>query len=167
MTAYDPDGPGGQGSLLIVGGGFNSADGNESIRKIAAWDGQTWSAMGSGMSGGTPSSTVRALVVWDPDESGPEPGSLYAGGEFTVADGHIVNRIARWNGSIWQPLGSGMDSHVYCMTIYDGELIVGGNFTHYRFRCNVGLAEALQFTRFRVNPLVASRSAHGTSTTSS
>jgi hypothetical protein len=67
--------------------------------------------------------TVYAVTTWDPDGAGPQPMLLVAGGNFT-------NRIARWNGSSWQPLGTGMNSTVYALTVYDGELIAGGQFTN-------------------------------------
>jgi len=47
---------------------------------------------------------VSALTVFD-DGSGP---ALYAGGAFTTAGGVVVNGIAKWNGSSWSQLGSGM-----------------------------------------------------------
>ena len=34
---------------------------------------------------------------------------LYAGGYFTTAGGSAANDIAKWNGSSWSALGSGMD----------------------------------------------------------
>jgi hypothetical protein len=37
--------------------------------------------------------------------------------------------IARWNGTTWQPLGSGMDYTVAALTVYNGELIAGGYFS--------------------------------------
>ena len=53
--------------------------------------------------------TVRALTVFD-DGSGP---ALYAGGAFTTAGGVAANHIAKWNGSSWSALGSGMNgAHV-------------------------------------------------------
>ncbi len=48
---------------------------------------------------------------------------------FTKAGGVDVNRIARWDGNNWQPLGSGMSNDVYALTVYNGELIAGGYFT--------------------------------------
>jgi hypothetical protein len=64
---------------------------------------------------------VDALKVYN--------GELMAGGDFTVAGGATCNSIARWNGSAWQPLRSGMDDCVYALTGYNGELVAGGSFT--------------------------------------
>jgi hypothetical protein len=68
---------------------------------------------------------VSALTVYN--------GELIAGGVFTAAGGVDASKIARWNGSIWQPLGSGMlgggsYAGVYALTVYNGELIAGGYF---------------------------------------
>jgi hypothetical protein len=65
---------------------------------------------------------VRALVV---DGS----GNLYAGGQFTTAGGVAANRIAKWNGSSWSALGTGMDGTVYALALDPaGNLIAGGAF---------------------------------------
>lgn len=79
-----------------------------------------WSAIfgPSGMNG-----EVRA-VAFGPD------GSLYAGGTFTSAGGVPANRIARWDGTSWHPLGSGMDNIVSALVVgTNGSLYAGGNFT--------------------------------------
>ena len=34
--------------------------------------------------------------------------NLYAGGYFTMAGGVVVNNMAKWDGSAWSALGSGM-----------------------------------------------------------
>jgi hypothetical protein len=67
---------------------------------------------------------VGALTVYN--------GDLIAGGGFTTAGGTPANKIARWNGSTWAPLGSGVSgglSKVHALAVYNGELIAGGNFT--------------------------------------
>jgi len=56
-------------------------------------------------------------------------GNLIAGGRFTTADGgSSANYIASWNGFTWSPLGSGMNSWVIALTVYNCNLIAGGNF---------------------------------------
>ena len=47
---------------------------------------------------------VRALAVFD-DGSGP---ALYVGGEFTAAAGLMASNIAKWDGSRWSAVGSGL-----------------------------------------------------------
>ena len=64
---------------------------------------------------------VKALV-WDGT-------NLYAGGIFTVIGGVATNRIAKWDGSAWSALGSGMNSDVYALAWDGANLYAGGYFT--------------------------------------
>jgi hypothetical protein len=72
---------------------------------------------------------VSALTVFD-DGTGP---ALYAGGEFTTAGGVPAHGIARWDGTAWSSLGSGMNDWVRALTVFDDgtgpALYAGGNFT--------------------------------------
>ena len=46
-----------------------------------------------------------------------------------MAGNKSVNNIARWDGSNWYPVGTGITGHdadVECMIIYKGDLYVGG-----------------------------------------
>jgi hypothetical protein len=57
-------------------------------------------------------------------------GDLVAAGTFTIAGGTPANRIARWNGSAWSPLSSGMNNAVYALAVMpNGDLVAGGLFT--------------------------------------
>ena len=66
---------------------------------------------------------VNALAVSGSD--------LYAGGEFTTAGGVSANNIAKWNGSAWSALGTGMNgvSTVNALAVIGGDLYAGGYFT--------------------------------------
>jgi hypothetical protein len=66
-------------------------------------------------------STVNALAV-----NGTE---LYAGGGFTTAGGVGVNYIAKWNGTSWSALGSGMNVAPLALAVIGTDLYAGGNFT--------------------------------------
>ncbi|MFN5956748.1 MAG: hypothetical protein ACK462_02265, partial [Planctomyces sp.] len=57
-------------------------------------------------------------------------GDLIASGLFTNAGGVPANRIARWNGSAWSSLGSGLNGTASALTtLPSGDLIAGGGFT--------------------------------------
>lgn len=124
LASYD-DGSG-SGPSLVVGGEFTSAGGAVAGR-LAKWQSGAWSLVGGHLQ-----STVRALQVYD-DGVGDEP-ALYAGGSFTTAAGVPVNRIARWDGSVWSPLSTGVQLPVFALAVYDdgaGEppaLYAGGGF---------------------------------------
>jgi hypothetical protein len=67
------------------------------------------------------SSTVFALAVSGTD--------LFAGGAFTTAGGSAANRIAKWDGSAWMTLGSGLNNTVNTLAISGTNLFAGGLFT--------------------------------------
>jgi len=82
--------------------------------------GETWSPLGSGMD-----KEVYALAF-------DSNGNLYVGGSFTTAGGVTANRIAKWDGTSWSALGSGVnDGDVSALAVDDdsGNLYVGGSFT--------------------------------------
>lgn len=110
---------------LYVGGSFSSAGaGTTSISTngIAAWSGNTWSALENGM--GT--STVKALALFD--------GDLYAGGAFANMGGVTVSNVARWNGTAWEGLAAGVSGgtvpsvNTLLGSDTDHALYVGGSF---------------------------------------
>jgi len=110
-----------------VGGSFTSASG-VSVSRIAKWDGSTWSALGSGLSGSSSSATVAAIVLNGND--------VYAGGSFTNADGIYAPGIAKWNGTSWSTLGSGLYFSVsagagscFAVALSGNDLFVGGSFS--------------------------------------
>ena len=123
MAVFDD----GAGPDLYVGGTFTRA-GGLTTNRIARWTGSAWQSFGSGVSGGS-SPQVRALTVFD-DGSG---AALYVGGLFTTAGASTtVNHIAKWNGSSWSALGTGMGSTVSALTVHDdgsgSALFAGGAF---------------------------------------
>ena len=76
------------GGDLYVGGAFRWPSGVTGPNHIAKWDGISWSALGSGVSGmDLPNSWVRALAM-----SG---NHLYVGGNFTIAGDKVSAYIAK------------------------------------------------------------------------
>ena len=131
----------GNGPALYAGGEFTHA-GGVSANRIAKWDGAAWSPLGNGVSGASfpHDPEVRALAVFD----GGGGLELYAGGEFAFAGGVSANRIAKWDGAAWSPLGNGVSGpnfpdapEVRALAVYDAglgggpELFVGGGFTNF------------------------------------
>ncbi|MEN0004153.1 MAG: T9SS type A sorting domain-containing protein [Bacteroidota bacterium] len=79
----------------------------------------TWGPLGNGVVGGS----CRALAIG-------ANGELFAGGFFTTAGGQPASRIAKWDGSGWTPLGSGLAGPCFALAIgTNGELFAGGSFT--------------------------------------
>jgi hypothetical protein len=73
---------------------------------------------------------VNASVAWDPDgDGGSIPQQLVIGGTFTQAGGATVNRIARWDGSRWIPLGNGFNGTVHDLAVVGNTLYAAGAFT--------------------------------------
>jgi Rax2 C-terminal beta propeller domain/FlgD Ig-like domain/Domain of unknown function (DUF5122) beta-propeller len=66
-------------------------------------------------------------------------GELVAAGSFIFADGQDVHHIARWDGSRWQPLGTGLgysdenlderNAWATSLLVHQDDLYVGGEFT--------------------------------------
>jgi len=56
-------------------------------------------------------------------------GDLYAGGQFFTAGGTSAFRIAKWDGSAWSALGTGMNGTVWAVALSGGDLYAGGDFT--------------------------------------
>ncbi len=116
LTMWDPDGPGPQPAMVVVGGTFTTA-GGLTVNNIARWSGSSWYPLGTGTSG-----AVNALTTLP-------NGDLVAGGSFLTAGGVTVNRIARWDGTAWHALGTGTSAAVQALTaLPNGDLIAGGTF---------------------------------------
>ncbi|RPJ26484.1 MAG: hypothetical protein EHM35_14855 [Planctomycetaceae bacterium] len=67
--------------------------------------------------------SVRAAVV-------DSAGTLYIGGDFTIVGNTLANYVARWDGTNWSALGSGMNTNVAALAILGNDLYAGGWFTN-------------------------------------
>lgn len=91
-----------------------------SLAAIAAeFSDANWISMG-----GIPGTdgSVKAAAV---DES----GDLYIGGSFTLVGDVFATNIAKWNGSNWSALGSGVNNSVNALAVSGSDLYAGGYFT--------------------------------------
>lgn len=86
---------------LILGGSFTNLGGATGDR-VVSWDGTTYNNLATGIANGT----VNTLAV-------AQTTLLFAAGTFT----NPASRIAQWNGSIWSPLGTGLDNSVNALVV--------------------------------------------------
>ena len=114
------------GADIYIGGDFRVAS-NGPANYVAKWDGTAWRSLGTGPANGM-NGRVNALAV-------APNGDVYAGGDFTQAVGIAANRVARWDGMAWSPLGTGVaigsmfPSGIYAVAVAaNGDVYVGGIF---------------------------------------
>jgi hypothetical protein len=104
-------------SLVVV---VNDANAVYPVRIDPTFSDANWISMNPSIPGAD--SWISAAVV---DDS----GSLYIGGSFTVVGDVVANYIAKWNGSSWSALGSGLNSIVYALAVSGSDVYAGGLFT--------------------------------------
>jgi uncharacterized repeat protein (TIGR01451 family) len=139
----------GRPAELYVAGIFANA-GGQPANKIARWNGASWSAVGTGITG----SQVNALTTFD-DGGGQ---ALIAGGLFTQAGSVAVNGVARFRSGAWSAMGS-LAGGPFAFALHDAgtgagtELYSAGTFTGGVARWN-GTAWSTVGTGF-ANPVFA------------
>lgn len=107
---------------LVVGGDFETA-GTRIVNNIARWNGTSWVTMGAGLE-----FPVRSLVVFD--------DQLIAVGTKTIQTYYGViwkAIVAAWNGAEWvhlPALTGSQNSYAYTTVVFDGKLVVAGEFSH-------------------------------------
>lgn len=90
-----------------------------SLSGIGRFDGVQFQPLGKGVNNGM----VRCMQEYN--------GSLYIGGNFVTVDSVLnARRIARWDGSQWHKIGTGLTgglTNLYAMTVFNGELYIAGD----------------------------------------
>jgi hypothetical protein len=105
----------------IYAGGHLRVNGNPVIEGIAKLHGDSWKSLGAGVSSG-----VECLAVFR--------GEVYAGGTiYTIPGVPPANwpskHIAKWDGTAWTGLGTGVNSPVFALAASGNHLYAGGSFT--------------------------------------
>lgn len=152
---------------LIAGGSFTEIDG-VAARHIARWDGPGWASIGAPanttetarMAAGADElfifDAMTGIHRWDgqswsfvgqvfANAMAIHRGQLVVGGRFGPLTGGAADHLARWDGSAWRPLGSGVNAEVHGLAASGNDLFVAGRFTE------AGGKLALSFTRW--NPV--------------
>lgn len=105
-------------TLTLFAGSYHGVAAASAEPKCQRYDGSNWVAVqGPGIVG-----EVRAMT-----RSGSD---VVIGGTFAKISGATMNGIARWNGSTFTPLGSGMagSSVEALVTLDNGDIVAGGSF---------------------------------------
>jgi hypothetical protein len=116
---------------LVVGGFFASAGGLSDTQSLAAWNGEFWVNMGTGL--------VNPDAVWALTTGDIGDGQrLFAGGSFSSIGGGPAGGIAQWDGENWAPVGDGLPltgtvtPNVFGAVVFDDgsgpALYAGGRF---------------------------------------
>jgi hypothetical protein len=84
---------------------------------VERWNGATWTSFG------TTTNFINGLAI-------DRNGNIYVTGAFTTISAVAANRIAYYNGSAWNALGTGLNGTGIGMDLgLDGHIYVGGSFT--------------------------------------
>lgn len=110
---------------LYACGDFTSA-GGVSANRVARWNGTAWNALGSGISATGYVSSYMSMLV-------SSSGDLYLGGYYTRVGNVYAYGIAKWNGTAWFALGTGLsggsDIQVHLIREFaNGKIYVVGDF---------------------------------------
>jgi hypothetical protein len=108
---------------VIIAGSFRAigeGDARVVANNVARWDGERWHAYGDGLTD-MYFGSVLALTFHE--------GRLVAGGSFGAPDA-AVQRIAIWNGTAWEAVGTGgpTGSSIAALESIGGALYAGGAF---------------------------------------
>ena len=113
----------GNDGTIYVGGNFLNAGGDADADYIAKWTGAAFAHVGAAA---VTNGTVLAMAV-------APNGDIYATGGFTTIGGVACAHIARFDGTTWYPLGTGLTgggATGYGITIAaNGNVYVVGDFT--------------------------------------
>lgn len=96
------------GADLFVGGNFAAAGTATSVGGVARWDGAAWNRLGTAGTDGV----VYALAEFE--------GAVIVAGNFGHAGGVVATNIARFEETVWSPLGS--LPPVQSLAVCNGEL---------------------------------------------
>jgi hypothetical protein len=117
-----------KGNDLYVCGLFNQV-GGITASNIVRWDGTNWHALGNGLYGATngfPSPVANSMAL-------DANGDIIVVGNFLYAGDVQVNNVARWDGTQWHALGSGVfnggpGQFVNAVAVLNTDVYVAGLF---------------------------------------
>lgn len=105
-----------EGGQLYAGGAF---DNGLTAFRLARWDGDAWTLMGPVQKSREADAPIPLLA---------RNGRVVSQGPF-ILEGGTQSVVAEWVNGAWSALGGRVVGDVYAMTVHEGELYVGGDFT--------------------------------------
>lgn len=107
---------------LVVAGWFDVLD-DEGRRTIGigTWDGDVFRGFPDAIADGGPLDRVTLLTTFDPDGNGPGSPELIAAGSFARSGAEPIYNIAKWDGSLWRPLGGQLHGLVFGLVSWDAD----------------------------------------------
>lgn len=111
----------GDSNMTVANNDTDAIDPQIAIGGRASWNGEKWEALGGAALSAI--SNIFAIAVG-------LNGYIYVGGDFTSIGGVSAARIAYWDGSAWNAMGSGVNGDVYAIVVAsNGDIYVGGALT--------------------------------------
>jgi hypothetical protein len=110
-----------QGKLIVAGTYFQGDCAGNPGNYIAAYDGENWTPLGSGMN-----SQINDILATE--------SYLYASGSYSMAGGVNTELLARWDGEQWCGYGWSEGDYYFdepfirSIGIMNGQLLAGGSF---------------------------------------
>lgn len=112
IGVWDPDGPGPRNELPVVSAGIVN-----NPQSVMFYEDGGWRTLGAAANG-----QIQCLVN--------HAGSLVIGGTFTSIGAAPANRVARWDGAQWVPIGAGLNQSVTALGVISGELYAAADGVH-------------------------------------
>jgi hypothetical protein len=103
---------------------------------VVNWDDTLWREIGYWKGTVSNSGNIHCMAVYK--------GELYVGGNILNIKGITAKGIARWNGTQWRSVRSGITGgwrDVTAMAVYKDELYIGGSFTGVDSQLCLGVAK--------------------------
>lgn len=113
------------GTDIYAGGKFQKIWAGDSVKGIAKWNGTAWSSLSVKLANAYTGRPVVSAIT-------PSGTDLYVGGYFTLTNAENAVSIAKWNGTTWSRLGSGIAGNgvsVSAITVDGSDVYVGGQYT--------------------------------------
>jgi hypothetical protein len=109
LATFDEDGPGPANESLFAGVKFQPG--------LLKWEDGQWNPVGGGLRSAF--HMCAALRVIDEDGPGPVRPALFAGGGFSEAGTTTANGVARWDGSTWSVVATGIADQITDLAAVD------------------------------------------------